>query len=89
MTHIVIFGHNFTLEFFIKYYHTEGLIGSNFEQGIGVKQASYQYRFRLVAKSASYHGIGVKSASYQMIAGLFDAYSVLEIGTYKPSSAVS
>ena len=27
-----------------------------------------------------------KASSTKMIAGLFDAYSLLEIGTYKPSS---
>ena len=29
-----------------------------------------------------------KASSTKMIAGLFDAYSLLEIGTYKPSSVV-
>ena len=27
-----------------------------------------------------------KASSTKMVAGLFDAYSLLEIGTYKPSS---
>ena len=30
-----------------------------------------------------------KASSTKMIAGLFDAYSLLEIGTYKPSSVVT
>ena len=30
-----------------------------------------------------------QASSTKMIAGLFDAYSVLEIGTYKPSSVIS
>ena len=29
-----------------------------------------------------------KASSTKMIAGFFDAYSLLEIGTYKPSSVV-
>ena len=29
-----------------------------------------------------------KASSTKMIAGLFDAYSSLEIGTYKPSSVI-
>ena len=29
-----------------------------------------------------------KASSTKMVAGLFDAYSLLEIGTYKPSSVV-